>query len=1339
MMLSPAAQAALCRMLSASSGSASGSASASAAVPVDGPVDAPVDVAEALEQLSTAVRYPSAAIDARDALAVLESASICGGADPSKGTPPADRRETETHRRRGARALHQWIYTLFRQHQVDLWPARDAALITTAAVHSLLGMLEAPPSPSPSPSPLSSSSATTPLPTRRAAAMDLPPRGSEASRPHTAATATAAAAAVPATPLAAPERPSSPPVPAARVLKSLATVVYERGALLSPAARQRLLATLRPIAQGVLPTAATERQLDAAAAAAADGGHRLNDRDEGQRAAIAALGNACVHVASPTFTADVVRLLVGVLTADDRLPPDVPRRARLLVAVCQSLLLCLNECRSAVTPHLTTLLQHVRGPALGALRAGSAPGGGTSGCESPAPSTAGSMASMGAAASAAAAHGTGSARWSESDGSEWTDRGRRGSALLSHGAASGARGSHGRLQSVALTLATQLVRAHGKAVYAAWSSWVVAPSAPPRRGLSLMTLLHQQLQRVRPGQPLHVPSPLELTVHPCLQAWLDAAAVFLAVAVPKAPADARRAAFTPLSQRVGDDLLSLHDVLLRLVSQWVPSTSAAATTSAPRAHPADGHDAGVDGADGDDGDDGASVATRHRGPAVAVTTATLWEAVTAMRLKSLTAFMTATPYARIIAADASRVSRVLLAVSAHAAAVPAPAHVATAAPAPVADAALAALAVLVDALHLPDTAAPALTVAQQRLRTEVYPAVFRDVLDHAVGLLARPTEAAASVSAAPPAPAGTPARQKACWQLLTALARRAPELVTAPAPWRVLTARLKSLFIEDAADAVSMTEEALLGVRAAALGFLEQTLRSRRDGMSPAVAPEAEQDGEGPTVVAAAAPAAPVSADELAWWQTCFAELVHPILHRSMMPEAAPEAVPRQDGMDGAGSPYLSPEAFAMAADCLATWPGPVLEQLPSRVRQHNVVLALTLLSMLQTASVTAQGHGDGGGADGDDPTPRPASMANAPSSSPKTAAPSAMVVAGAIAACRVCGTYAQLPGFQADGAFLIDVVAHVLPLVCHGGGGGLPLRMRAGWTLGNVCHALVIQQSHAAPAATAPETATEASEATAAATAAAPGPDADPATYAVDAAAWLAPSAPREDGPIVLMPPVPAAAESFPLSGDGLTAALATQVWDAGLHASRDHDKCRANGARIVGSLLRVAPAAFVAAAAARLDMTVQVLCRNVGTGSVKTRWNACYALQAILNVPAVGHLMAAPECPWRGLVWETLLHAIEASTNYKVRIAALSALLAPVSSGAYGTPQQRAQIAGRLEHLLRPSALPVSSAASASSSSAPPPASTATTAYVDVRYIKQFHDLLSRAMRYMTSLLSE
>ncbi|KAI8608319.1 hypothetical protein BC830DRAFT_17017 [Chytriomyces sp. MP71] len=102
----------------------------------------------------------------------------------------------------------------------------------------------------------------------------------------------------------------------------------------------------------------------------------------------------------------------------------------------------------------------------------------------------------------------------------------------------------------------------------------------------------------------------------------------------------------------------------------------------------------------------------------------------------------------------------------------------------------------------------------------------------------------------------------------------------------------------------------------------------------------------------------------------------------------------------------------------------------------------------------------------------------------------------------------------------------------------------------------------------------------------------------------------------------------------------------------ARDNEKCRSNGVRGIGGLLRIANQACVEI---QVQDAIECICKNV-------RWNACYAAYNLFNGVSLHRLKDASSHHNRlASLINALITALKTSKNYKVKINAAQALGVP------------------------------------------------------------------------------
>ncbi|KAF9946602.1 HEAT repeat-containing protein 6 [Mortierella alpina] len=145
----------------------------------------------------------------------------------------------------------------------------------------------------------------------------------------------------------------------------------------------------------------------------------------------------------------------------------------------------------------------------------------------------------------------------------------------------------------------------------------------------------------------------------------------------------------------------------------------------------------------------------------------------------------------------------------------------------------------------------------------------------------------------------------------------------------------------------------------------------------------------------------------------------------------------------------------------------------------------------------------------------------------------------------------------------------------------------------------------------------------------------------------------------------------------DILTLPLWTKVMRTALMICQDHEKLKSNGIRAIGGLLRVTYEGILERERHSLvKEAVYALIKHMEHGSLKGRWNACYAMQNVLSNPdfpigstyGTSYAMDSDSVSWTNDVYGALLQAIQQSKNFKVRINACAALTVPKTRAKYG-----------------------------------------------------------------------
>ncbi|CAO3699713.1 unnamed protein product [Rhizopus stolonifer] len=130
-------------------------------------------------------------------------------------------------------------------------------------------------------------------------------------------------------------------------------------------------------------------------------------------------------------------------------------------------------------------------------------------------------------------------------------------------------------------------------------------------------------------------------------------------------------------------------------------------------------------------------------------------------------------------------------------------------------------------------------------------------------------------------------------------------------------------------------------------------------------------------------------------------------------------------------------------------------------------------------------------------------------------------------------------------------------------------------------------------------------------------------------------------------------------------------EVLDFSTKLSTDNEKLRSNAVRAMGSLLRVTPKEYFenTRILSLVSHAIEGLLKNIETGSLKTRWNACHATSNMFLNPhfPIGFTDKGIY-PWTQSIYDTLTKSLLQCKNFKVRINACLALSTPTSREKYG-----------------------------------------------------------------------
>ncbi|KAI9310898.1 armadillo-type protein [Dichotomocladium elegans] len=133
----------------------------------------------------------------------------------------------------------------------------------------------------------------------------------------------------------------------------------------------------------------------------------------------------------------------------------------------------------------------------------------------------------------------------------------------------------------------------------------------------------------------------------------------------------------------------------------------------------------------------------------------------------------------------------------------------------------------------------------------------------------------------------------------------------------------------------------------------------------------------------------------------------------------------------------------------------------------------------------------------------------------------------------------------------------------------------------------------------------------------------------------------------------------------------ISMPVWEkiviTATSAATDNEKLRSNAVRAIGSLLLITPKEYFQTKRSiqLIQNAMAGLTKNIDTGSLKTRWNACHAASNLLKNP---EFPIGDPYPWTGTLYNALIQSLLHCRNFKVRINACLALCAPTERRKYG-----------------------------------------------------------------------
>ncbi|KAI0231144.1 HEAT repeat-containing protein 6 [Lamellibrachia satsuma] len=151
----------------------------------------------------------------------------------------------------------------------------------------------------------------------------------------------------------------------------------------------------------------------------------------------------------------------------------------------------------------------------------------------------------------------------------------------------------------------------------------------------------------------------------------------------------------------------------------------------------------------------------------------------------------------------------------------------------------------------------------------------------------------------------------------------------------------------------------------------------------------------------------------------------------------------------------------------------------------------------------------------------------------------------------------------------------------------------------------------------------------------------------------------------------------------DDFSDMLLLKLFNLAIAGCHDNDKVKYNTVRALGSLLHYLPARSVDNSRFKetVQLCIETLIKNIGTGSMKVRWNACYAVGRMLH----NENLAVGEAPWTHDLYTALTSVVKQCNNFKVKINAATALSVPRVRRCYGNAQEMASVWSSLVEALQ------------------------------------------------------
>ncbi|CAH1801099.1 unnamed protein product [Owenia fusiformis] len=128
----------------------------------------------------------------------------------------------------------------------------------------------------------------------------------------------------------------------------------------------------------------------------------------------------------------------------------------------------------------------------------------------------------------------------------------------------------------------------------------------------------------------------------------------------------------------------------------------------------------------------------------------------------------------------------------------------------------------------------------------------------------------------------------------------------------------------------------------------------------------------------------------------------------------------------------------------------------------------------------------------------------------------------------------------------------------------------------------------------------------------------------------------------------------------------LLLRLFNVASKAAQDNDKVKSNGVRAIGNLVRyIQPRSWGKKNVVEaIDQAIIALTKAVTSGSMKARWNACYAVGNMFKNP----LLPVGTANWTSQIYSSLCSVVKDCKNYKVRINAALALSNIQQRSMYG-----------------------------------------------------------------------